>query len=873
MSILAFIFLVWTAVCWFSAPFSRPPFGLAIFEADPVLPLILSVLSGAIALVLWHKKRGREFLKRTSDWLDNNKKVAWLLIGILFLTLVLHLPAVVMFRGSNNSDSAIEGVAGYHIAEGKTRPMFRYHRHVIGSLNMHITAVLQLALGKSPIYLQVVNISIYLGFVLILFAIVKRTAGAGTALLSAALAAFTPRQLFFHIALVDFIGALFWSALSLYLLVLLLEKERPGPKQYFWYGAVIGIGLWIHPLTVYAAAAGVIALFVRDKLFFIKPAFFALPPGLFLGGALVLLDSYYYDWAVFRYLFSQGADPFGVISRFLTGASVFFVHLPQYLGLSADSSEILGNPILVTIILAIFGLCFLLYLYHCREKLSLILKGRNENPGTALFLIFAVSCFLAFSLSEQAQPPSAARYLIPIWIAVPAVISVAATAAARWKRAAGPAIAGVFFCLLFFSHASQIGAIAARERIWAEWDLFCARRGITRFYGNFWRTYQTAFITSERVIGSAREFQEDEHYPPYKAMVDDAPNPPAFLFTRSERNLQAYLEAKLIALNIDYRVAESPFGTVLLDLSQHATLSRLVDIEHKPYRAVFSGQWIRRIGKKDRFPHLRLLELGIVNTGKAAWRADGRTGLLELVICKVSGEELRRQPLSRDVPPGGELRWRVLLDTENKGADRVLARLEVNGFLLNEEKRPLEIDLSSTKEKEPIEIHEIDATLAHSLASNAVAEDYIFFDGWGILKEVGRFHVRWSSAGESTIGFFNAGRSAIEMTMLAYPYQPEPDSPHRIAVKFSLNGKELPQTVELTERRTIKLVMPAENLSLGINRLKFRFHRADEKDLPSWDRQPEPFRPRCFGLRLLRFSPAKTVGRKAGSPRAIPEAQ
>ena len=130
---------------------------------------------------------------------------------------------------------------------------------------------------------------------------------------------------------------------------------------------------------------------------------------------------------------------------------------------------------------------------------------------------------------------------------------------------------------------------------------------------------------------------------------------------------------------------------------------------------------------------MRMLSLRIVNAGDSAWLTNGRNGYVELKVSTADGRELRLQPLVRDVEPGEEISWRILLDSSESGGMPVDVEVRLNDFLINADKRPLAMDLTPATDAEPISFRELDVIRTDSPRRNSVVVDYGLFSGWGRL--------------------------------------------------------------------------------------------------------------------------------------------
>ncbi len=856
MMVAAIIMFAWTAACWFSGPFERPFLGLPLFGVDPVVSMSATLLWTLAALVIRALRSGAESWRRAAGWAKQQRRVLALLAAILLIHLLLQIPSIIMYRGSNDSDSAIHGLAGYHIAEGKSRPMFRYRHNYVGSLIPHLAAALQLLFGKSPVLLRVVHTAFFTGFIVVLFALVRRLFDDHTALLAAALAAIPPYEVFCHLNHASLSATLFLGVLSLYLLSRMLEAEKPSWRQYFWYGAVLGIGFWTHLMTVYFAAAGVLALFIKDKLFFARSQFPAAPAGFVIGSAVTFIHSYYTNWSIFTRFFTQATAPSGWVDRLLPGISEFFKHCPVYLGLLGDYGKrhLFGHWVSWPV-LAVFAIAFVLYLFRCREQIGAAIRLRNISIGPALFALFIPAVIIIFAVSEHSAPPAPMRYLYPLWAAIPVVIAAASFSVARWSRIAGASLAGVFIMVFLGSLAIKHLELYEREQAYQRWEEFCRRQQITRFYGQYWRSYLTSFFTAERIIGSDSYHTGHEPFSLYRQIVADSAEAPAFLFGPRERSRQAALEATLRGLGIDYRKSGCALGIVIHNLSERATPQQLANIRRGRHQATFADWTVRAVTGPGIARRMRMLSLRIVNAGDSAWLTNGRNGYVELKVSTADGRELRLQPLVRDVEPGEEISWRILLDSSESGGMPVDVEVRLNDFLINADKRPLAMDLTPATDAEPISFRELDVIRTDSPRRNSVVVDYGLFSGWGRIGGGGgsENQQRWSGGPESVLGFVIYRQRSLDLVLRLFPFRGETISAEPQRVRIFCNDLEISPPVYLPGQRRVVLNLPEHYLRVGINTLRFVYEHVERRYV-TVERDPRfRFRPRAVAIKYVGF--------------------
>jgi hypothetical protein len=816
MIVVGAVLLAWTAACWFSEPFKQSLFFLTIFDVHPLLAFAITLCWFLATIILWLRRSGLEVWREGIRRLGANGKIVVSLSVILALHLALQLPAIIMYRGANDTDSAFYGLEGFHIAEGKERPLFCYGLHYTGTLIPHMAALLQILFGKSAVYIRIINSLFYLGFIVVLYALAQRLIGRGAALLAVCLAAIPPYYVFAQLKYTEFPEILFWGTLSLFILSYILQEERMSRRLYFWYGIVVGVGFYAQPQTIYFIGAGLMALFIRDKLFFIRPSFLVVPIGFFVGSIGTFIDSFYYDWIIFRHFLGTQAIDFGILERIKTGFTEFLKHLPGFLGLKGDiETRALFDPWVFWAACAIFGICFIFYLYKNRKRILETLKFKNVDLGSLIFLALGLSVLVIFTLSGRLNYHTPMRYVFPVWVAVPVCIAVGCFSIKQISKTAAVIVAAIFIVLFLWSNILQQQHIYEREIIMQRWEAFCREHNISRFYGKYYRTIWMNYITLEKIIGSNEYHWFYTPYRPYVDIVGSSEEVPAFLFDGEYRALQDKFENMLMSLGVRYRKTESPLGTVFHEFNKRITPKQLYNLKPGSYQAKFHGIKAGKITGLPEGVSLWILDLDLQNTGKVDWRCSGADGFIELVVRSAHGRELRRQPLINDVASAEMVNWRVLLDAEEVGDRAFEVCVEVNNIVISSEGCPLKPALNQFEEVEKVPLNHVLATGFYS--KELLDEEYIFVSGWGVSAPGKSSAIRLSGGEESTIGFVLGEQKSTTISMLLGPIRDQEVFFDQQQVSFFVNGSEQINTVDLPRQKRIFLNIPARYLHPGLN--------------------------------------------------------
>jgi len=824
-----------------------------VFGVDPSIPFIASIVCYAGSLLFWFLRSGIASLKSLISWLKSNKLAVIILIIILLLHFILQLTPIICYRGSNIADSAFYGLASYHIAEGKSRPMYCYGKHFIGSLIPHIIAPMHLMLGKSPIYLRLINTLFYIGFIIILYAITRKLFNIKIALLSALLAAIPPYEIYVYIMYSEYPGILFWGLLSLYLVVRILDIERISFMQYIWYGIILGIGFWVHPQTIYFAGIGSAILFIKDKLFIINPKIIGVPVGFVIGGIVNFVNAYYYNYASLLF-FTSIKNPISILTDIPTRIYLFFSFLTCYLGLQNIRGRHLFGEYITILVYVLFIVCVIIFTYKYRNKIGKWFTLNKFDPGPSIYLLYIIVIIIMFSVYDRQRGVFAFKYIWPIWVAVPVFISVACYEIKALSQTASIFVFSIFVVIFSASQMMAIEISIEREGRLAKWEIFCKEQGIKFFYGSWVRTYLNNFVTKEEIIGSSiYPVYEFDPYIPYRGMVENADHPPAFLFNNQQAHRILLLENMLRALGVRYRKSRTTIGTVIHDLSEFVTPRRLLNIQSMPYRSAFTGYTVRVTRRSRRTPSLRMITVSTMNTGEVTWYADGRTGFVEMAVNDVRGSTLRRQQLNRDVEPGEEVSWHILMDVEETIGGLINIEITVNSIMINHDGQTVRIDLENTSSGEIITARNLDVLRAKSIRRNLNMAEYIFFEGWGKVIGSGRNTLRWSGSEESELGFFLKRIRPLRIYAQVIPYQGPGWTGEPQVITVLCNGIELPDLIYLFGPRRIYIELPERYLQVGINRINFRYRYVEPEYMRYRSSLIPNYHRRAIAIRTIRF--------------------
>jgi hypothetical protein len=821
--VVAALLLAWAAACWFSQPFLEPFLGLWVFDVDPSSAVAITLVWSAGALLIWTLRSGKTRLDAAIRALKANRRHYLMLALIILLFFAIQAPTIVCYYGVHDSDSALVGVTSYHIVDGKTRPIYFYGNHFNGSLVAHATALLHVIGGKNPAYLQLVDVLFYFGFSISLYLITSRLWGGNVALLTALLAALPPGWVHILIRNTHVAPLVCMGALSLYFAVKIAESEKLHWSNFFWLGFTLGVGFWVQFQIVFYMVTVLILLFLKDKLFFVRPKTALALLGFLAGAVPVFVDLFYYPGVMLTRFSSQSGTILEVAGRFVPASIELLKSIPTMLGLPLIPAA--GEPVNLIIgglfILSALA-CLLLVLVRTQRKIADAFMLRKFNPGLLVFLVFPVATWLLISFTREAADNPPFRYFYLLWTAIPPILALGLDYA--WTRRKLVAVAGTILFTLTFLIAGIMAdiQITQRDEIWREWVDFCDQHKITRFYGSYWRTYLTNFITRERIIGSNVFDWTYEQYPPYYDIVASSNEPPAYLFDRSTRRSQAKLEGMLKHLGVPFKRVDSPIGTVLMDFGQIVKARQLLGLSDLQYSVVIEQAGVFRTKQESSSgAQMCILGMTVKNNGSVDLKASAENGFVELVLARGDGTEIRRQPLCRDIPAGGSVPWRSVVMDSEIGRDSLSARLEVNGIVIGKSVEISPADLGAASEQ--VNLIDYDPRFVQPEGPNIVFDEYMFLSGWGSLIEKGDRLLRESNGAESVLGFVAGRLEPVQVTIILAPAKSYGFPLRSIGVEVRCNGKVIVDRFALYFPMRLQLIIPSENLLPGLNRLSFHY--------------------------------------------------
>jgi 4-amino-4-deoxy-L-arabinose transferase-like glycosyltransferase len=493
------------------------------------------------------------FIIRALAKVNNHLGLVAALLAALALKLSLLLANALPF----NSDEAVVALMARHILRGE-RPLFFYGQAYMGSLDAYLVAGGFSLFGEHVWVVRAVQVALYLVTLsLVYFFVLRAFRSLRMAAIAALLMALPSvnQTLYTTVSLGGYGEALLIGALTM-LLCLPSALGRVGPLRSLVLGLLVGIGLWVFPLSLTMSLPAVLTLmwFARRTM---RWRDLATCAGMGLVGAWLGMR----PWVTSYTLLGQSAvtELFGGAIAGTGAATAWGAIGPRLANLIVFGSTVVAGirpPWAITWLfwpLAPIAIAFVL------GTIAYGIVKLRENPeaaparwmvaGTALLLS------IAYVLTPFGGDPSG-RYFLPLGVCL--AIGGADMLEGLWRarpRWAMAALAGV----LVFNIGATIQCARANPpglttqfdpvaqvdtRVLPELIAFLHAEGETRGYTNYWVEYPLAFLSGEELIYVARlPYHEDMRY----TARDDRYAPYGELVAASER--VAYITTRHPALD------------------------------------------------------------------------------------------------------------------------------------------------------------------------------------------------------------------------------------------------------------------------------------------------------------------------------------
>lgn len=863
MLIVASILFAWSAAIWFTQPL--------LTEGLPTLPLIfqsplIPLLAGLVLTVISvsrsvYKRLGRQTGATQLSATGTREIIA---IACLFIIAVgINIPAIVMVRGSNDTDSGLYGLAGFQIADGEMRPAFNVRKHHMGSLVPHITAGLNLLLGQSPYYLRIVNVLIYSLFAIVLFILIKRWFGFRTGLFAGILAAISIKEIYKFLHVPETALTLLFGVGIIYCLDIITSKESVNPARFYWLGLLTGISFWVHfQSIVYIVLIGC-TLLVSEKLFFRKWQWTLLVPGFLVGAIPVIVHNIAYGWPLASVFFGEqgvGAQH-SAFNRIYDGTLKVLGHIPTMLGTRADyrpniyhENDFFSLPVTVLIIL-VFSAFLGIFIWKHKSLIINWFTKRKCKPGPTILLILSILMYVLFCLSSYATNiDTSMRYVQPMWLLIIVVLAYGSNFLISRARLAGYSLFAILSLLWLGSAGLEISLISIREDVHKEFTDRLEESGVNRFYGGWLRTSWTTFVTNEEIIGDSSFPQEWQPFPVYHYAVADSSKPNAYLVPPHRENIRELLQLHFRNLNLQYTEEETEMGWLFIDFPAAIHPAQLQPLPDADFRVhIDSLAIISSVEFPEAFSNQtpKLLGITITNSGSAQWPGDDQNQVVSIVLRSSNYTSLKEQAVVHNLAVSDQMLFHLPLSDELIEQAKFIS-VDINGIPFHTER----VDLH-TKQVKTIEYANFKTLVIDPTKQNFADGQFWFGSGWGALERRDSGTIRWSKGNSSIIHFYLEQTKNPIAIVRMFPFKGElmPEKPQSFSVY--LNETPIHSNFNLVESDKFEIALPRELINSGLNELTFHYDVVQEtwQPLPGMQDNNMRVNPRAIGLQFIRIRP------------------
>ena len=486
---------------------------------------------------------------------------AWVALALGLAGLGYRIFAVLRGIPPTNSDEGTIGLAALHIAEGRAFPVYFYGQHYMGTLEAYLAAPIVVFTGPTVLALRVPNLLLYAVFLLVMWLMTRRLYTAWFATFVVGILAFgSDRILRNQLIAGGGYPEINPAGAALVLLSVVLASRRSIPL-YGLFGLIAGLMVWDDQLVAPYVAAAVVVLLVGGVG---RRAALALGVGAVVGALpLIIHDvtSRWRDTVIPTFLnLSGGGEEASLYDRFFGG---FVFGMPMAGGMChpgrCEPWQMWWGPAWVVLV-AVAGVLAWRCLRRARAGTPPDRAEVVRQTARLALLIAGVVSLLMFLRSNPAgnSPVESSRYLHCLLISLPAVLWplwAAVTRRTGWLRWAGVVgLAAVTFTA-GFATVSVLRNVAFIDAIDDRQSALLAdleRRGVTRFYTEYWTCNHIAYLADERVVCAVVDDDLShgfDRYFPYRAEVAAAPRQTFALPEGSPASaaLRDYLEARDVA--------------------------------------------------------------------------------------------------------------------------------------------------------------------------------------------------------------------------------------------------------------------------------------------------------------------------------------
>ena len=450
----------------------------------------------------------------------------WLVVSLFALGITFRVAlAFPAHQTPAEGDSIIAGLTAFEVMRGESPVFYAGYRN--GSLGSHLTALLFWIFGVSrealllgPVIVGTAMLAVWYLFYRLAFGRVL----AAVALIFIAVPA--PAFHYWTYMPNSYPETLFLCACVLWLAVRVAES----PSVWRWLALAVaaGVGWWCSPLTVACSAPAFLWLaFVRWRDVLRWRCAAAVLAGGMLGAAPWILFNLRYGFLSLRSSFAtrsvRGFDALRDNLDFLVSYK-----LPVLLASTEDRfrpAESAGLVWMEGPLLLLHATALGVFIVWAWRRRAEIPAGSEERWRAAvpwlLLLVIATTATLNLVSGAGALRGPTVRYVLPIYLAVPAILAVLVRVVATRSRAAAGLVA---VCVLFFH-------LACAHLPWTEsrqnWQRraeatdalveFLEEQRVEAVFGDYWTVYPINFHSRQRIV--AVPFQKNHDHEKQRARL------------------------------------------------------------------------------------------------------------------------------------------------------------------------------------------------------------------------------------------------------------------------------------------------------------------------------------------------------------------
>jgi hypothetical protein len=509
---------------WFHDPGVPGADGL-LYRSRTVWPFVLLALAFAGVWVRVNRVRLRRLVSEAKDAWPLDRIDGVLLLAVAVAMALYNVPAFRQPAGFFDSDSAVYGLEGKHIADGLVPTAFALGRHVSGAFASHVLAALFVVGGPSVTTVLVFSRVLFLVFLCCHYVLLRFGFGRTVAASATFWLACPGSFLSWTITLTEFGELLAFSGIAM---VVIAGRLTDRLKDDWWdvlAGIALGFSFWAHPQTTVVAGA------VASTLVSLRGVRQTLRAGGwlaagFVGGTLPGLVGWGTDVSGHLEWILRGSE--GGIS--LTGAADTLARIARealpvlFLGhLFPVQVGPMGATVLGTLVVAPAAWA-LAAGWHARRSGAGWKGGATARVSSrtavrmllGFLVLFALVAFTVSRFGYLIYPP---RRLILLYAGVPALVAAAAGALLRplpRHLAAGGVVVAMAAWFL-------VGRAAPSD--WVTYGVERSERlaagvrgleaaGVKYCEAPFWTTYWLNLATMEQIRCAQYEHYPDPYYRP-----------------------------------------------------------------------------------------------------------------------------------------------------------------------------------------------------------------------------------------------------------------------------------------------------------------------------------------------------------------------